>query len=164
MPFPQQMAPRHCWHRVFPGAMAEIAVAASWVESIAAGLDLPDRVVFAMQVCLEELMSNTVRHGGDHSSRTKYLPETDPIQPILISVTINVLADRVIMTVEDNGRPFDVAQAPAQRVDRPLAEVRPGGLGILLIKSFGSNIEYHRTEQGNRVVVEFMHQTLDLVW
>jgi len=60
------------------------------------------------------------------------------------------------MTVEDNGRPFNVAQAPAKRIDQPLEQVQPGGLGIQLIKSFASNLEYRRTEKSNRVIVEFM--------
>lgn len=150
------MAFQNSWHRVFSGAIPEIAAAASWIESIAAELDLPGRLVFAMQVCLEELMSNIVRHGGVHSSSIAYLPQTDPANPLLISITIDALAGRIIMTVEDNGRPFDLAQAVAKRVDRPLEQVQPGGLGIQLIRSFASNLEYRRTEQGNCVVVEFM--------
>ena len=86
--------------------MSEIATAACWIESIAADLDLPGRLVFDMQVCLEELMSNIVRHGGVHSSSTSYLPQADPA--LLISITVNVLADRIILAVEDNGRPFNV--------------------------------------------------------
>lgn len=156
MPPARQTYLQNCWHRVFRGAITEITAATSWIESIAASLDLPERLVFGMQVCLEELMSNTIRYGGEHFFLTKHLPEMNPDQPISISVTINIFARRVIMTVEDDGRPFDAAQAPAKRVDRPLEQVQPGGLGIHLIKSFGSNIEYLRTETGNRVIVEFL--------
>ena len=60
------------------------------------------------------------------------------------------------MTVEDNARPFNVAQAPAKRVDRRLEQVQPGGLGVQLIKSFASILKYRRTGKGNRVIVEFM--------
>jgi anti-sigma regulatory factor (Ser/Thr protein kinase) len=94
-----------------------------------------------MQVCLEELMSNIVRYGATSS--------------ISISITVKALGDRITMTVEDNGRPFDVVQAPEKVIDQPLEKVQPGGLGIHLIKSFASNLEYSRTETGNRVVLEF---------
>lgn len=60
------------------------------------------------------------------------------------------------MTVEDNGRPFNVAKAPAKGIDRPLDQIQPGGLGIQLIKSFASSLKYRRTGKGNRVIVEFM--------
>ncbi len=144
------------WRRVFSGSIAEIAVATSWIEKIAASLDPSGRVAFAMQICVEELMSNIVRHGGVHSFSTAYLPEADADNPLSISIDIDVLADRIVMTIEDNGRPFDVAKAPAKQVHGPLEHVQPGGLGIQLIKSFGSNIEYRRTESGNRVTVDFI--------
>jgi anti-sigma regulatory factor (Ser/Thr protein kinase) len=59
------------------------------------------------------------------------------------------------MTIEDNGRPFDVAQAPGKVIDEPLRKVQPGGLGIQLIKSFANNLAYSRTKTANRVIVEF---------
>jgi len=149
------MSPQNSWHRVFSGAIPEIATAASWIESIATDLNLPGRLVFDMQICLEELMSNIVRHGGVRSPSTAYLPLTDPENPLLISITVDALADRLIVTVEDNGRPFDVAKAAAKRVDQPLEQLQPGGLGVQLIRSFASNLEYRRTEQGNRVIVAF---------
>jgi len=105
-----------------------------------------------MQVCLEELMSNIARHGKVLSRPT----ETDADNPLSISVGIDVRTDRIAMTIEDNGRPFDVEKAPAKVVDRPLEQVQPGGLGINLIKSFSDNIEYRRTDAGNRVTVDFM--------
>jgi len=140
------------WHRLFRGHMLEIPCAASWIESIAADLDLADSKSFAMQVCLEELMSNIVRHGQVRSA-------SKPMQmdPLIISITVDGFADRTVVTVEDNGRPFNIVQAPAKWIDRPLEQLQPGGLGIHLIKSFASNLKYNRTEKGNRVVVEFMN-------
>jgi serine/threonine-protein kinase RsbW len=150
------MAAQNSWHRLFSGSMSQIPAAGSWIESIAADLDLPGPRVFAMQVCLEEIMSNIVQHGGAQSSSRSYRPQTDQANPLVISITVSALADRVIMTVEDNGRPFDVAQAPAKGIDQPLDQIQPGGMGIQLIKSFASSFKYRRTGKGNRVIVEFM--------
>jgi serine/threonine-protein kinase RsbW len=124
------------------------------MESIAANLDLAESKTYAMQVCLEELMSNIVLHGKAGSS-SKTLP-MDPA-PLSISIRVDACRDRTVMTVEDNGRPFNVEQAPAKWIDRPLEQLQPGGLGIHLIKSFASNLNYSRTENGNRVVLEFMN-------
>ena len=140
------------WRRVFGGSIADVTAASAWVERIAASLKLPGKLTFAMQVCLEELMSNIAGHGKVLSFPT----ETDADNPLSISIDIDVLADRIAMTFEDNGRPFDVEKAPAKVVDQPLEQVRPGGLGINLIKSFSHNIEYRRTDAGNRVTVDFM--------
>jgi anti-sigma regulatory factor (Ser/Thr protein kinase) len=140
------------WHRVFKGTMLEIPCAAVWIESIAADLELTDSRAFAMQVCLEELMSNIVRHGRVPSPLK---PQIDPAKPLSISITVDASADRITITVEDNGQPFNVAEAPAKWIDRPLEQLQPGGLGIRLIKNFASNLEYRRTAKGNRVIVEF---------
>jgi serine/threonine-protein kinase RsbW len=152
MPLCQRRSSENCWHRVFNGTIVEIQSAASWIESIASELGLPGPQAFAMQLCLEELMSNILRHGRKPPPPW---PQIDSNNPLSISVTVKTLADRVTITVEDNGRPFNVAQAPGKVIDQPLQKVQPGGLGIQLIKSFASNLEYSRTETGNRVILEF---------
>lgn len=144
------------WRRVFSGSIADVTAASAWVERIAASLKLPGKLTFAMQVCLEELMSNIARHGKVHSVTAAFPTETDAENPLSISIGVDVRADRIAITIEDNGRPFDVEKAPAKVVDRPLEQVQPGGLGINLIKSFSHNIEYRRTDAGNRVTVDFM--------
>jgi serine/threonine-protein kinase RsbW len=148
-----QAVPQKSWHRIFPGTMSEIPSAASWVESITTELVVPESQAFAMQVCLEELLSNIVRHGSKMSNSP--VPQTDSVKPLEIAITVTARADRITMTVEDNGRPFDIAEAPAKAIDRTLERVELGGLGIHLIKSFASDLEYDRTEAGNRVLVEF---------
>ncbi len=144
------------WRRVFSGSIADVTAASAWIERIAVSQELPGKLTFAMQVCLEELMSNIARHGKVHSVTTAFPTETDAESPLSISIGVDVRADRIAMTIEDNGCPFDVEKAPAKVVDRPLEQVQPGGLGINLIKSFSHNIEYRRTDSGNRVTVDFM--------
>jgi anti-sigma regulatory factor (Ser/Thr protein kinase) len=134
----------------------EISSAASWIESIASDLHLPASQMFAMQVCLEELMSNVVRHGQLVRSLEPGLERKQQINPMSIAIEVSALADRMVMTVEDNGPPFNVVEAPAKGIDRPLDEVQTGGLGIHLIKNFADSLDYHRIGNTNRVVVEFL--------
>jgi len=151
------MAAQRTWRRVFAGGVDEIAEAARWIDSITASLDLAGPTAFAMQVCLEELMSNIARHGGRSSSASR-APQRPPIDALSISVGVEAFADRIVMTIEDNGRPFDLVKAPAKRVDGPIERLQPGGLGVQLVKTFGRNLSYRRTETGNCVSVEFMRE------
>ena len=150
-----ETAPPKSWHRVFSGSIPEISAAARWVESIATDLALPAPQVFAMQVCLEELMSNIVRHAGTEPRSDLPWPAKVSERPLLISITVTAHDDRLIMTIEDDGRPFDVALAQPKAIDQPLDQVKLGGLGIHLIRTFASDLRYSRTENGNRVIVEF---------
>jgi anti-sigma regulatory factor (Ser/Thr protein kinase) len=141
------------WERAFKANVSEIASAASWIESIAASAGFADTQAFSMQVCLEELMSNIVRHGKERSGSQSSWPSGSG--HLRIAIAIDADADRITMTIEDNARPFDLGKAVAKKIDQPLDQLEPGGLGIHLIKSFSSAMEYQRTEHGNRVTVEF---------
>jgi serine/threonine-protein kinase RsbW len=141
------------WRRAFVGTIADISAAAQWVDAIAADQQFPEQLVFGLQICLEELLTNLVRHGGTKSGGE--LSEVQ-IPPLNVEISISTSAQRASMTVEDDGRPFDIVNAPAHRIDQPLDEVQPGGLGIQLIRNFASSIAYERAGLGNRVVVEFL--------
>ena len=149
----QQVTHPNTWRKAFIGTIDDISAAAQWVETIAADQQFPEELVFALQVCLEELLTNVVRHGGAKSSGD--LSEV-PVPPLNVEISISTNAQCVSMTVEDNGKPLDVVNAPAHRIDQPLDEVQPGGLGIQLIRNFASSIAYEQAGLGNRVVVEFL--------
>jgi len=149
----QQVTHPNTWRKAFVGTIDDISSAAQWVETIAADQKFPEELVFALQVCLEELLTNVVRHGGAKSSGD--LSEV-PVPPLDVEISISAGAQRVSMTVEDNGKPFDVVNAPAHRIDQPLDEVQPGGLGIQLIRNFASSFAYEQAGLGNRVIVEFL--------
>ena len=144
------MAPLNNWHRVFKGSVEDITAATKWLRSIVASLELPAAKANDIEVCLEELLTNIVRHGQASHGQLEDSPH-----PLTIALTLNRREDGIVMTVEDNGRPFDVTQAPAVTIDKPLDQVEPGGLGIGLIKSFSDKLQYRRTEMGNRVTLQF---------
>ena len=150
MSYSLQPCQKRQWRHVFGGTLQEIASAAEWIDSIAAAAGLSENQAFSMQVCLEELMSNIVQHGRTHSRK-----DSVGCGALTISIAIDAYDDRIMMTVEDNAQPFDLAKAVAKKVDRPLDQLEPGGLGVHLIKSFASALEYERTDRGNRVTVEF---------
>jgi serine/threonine-protein kinase RsbW len=141
------------WRRDFSGAIGAVSGAVGWVGSIASDLHLPEGQAYAMQVCLEELMANVAMHGRAPAAREG---QGEAVDPLKVSVSVNVSRDRIIMTVEDNGRPFDISSARPRSVEGGLDSVRPGGLGIGVIRSFADNLKYSRTETGNCVIAEFL--------
>ena len=149
----QNVNPPNTWRKAFIGTIDDISAAAHWVNTIAADQKFPEQLVFALQICLEELLTNVVRHGGAKSSGD--LSEVMK-PPVNVEITISTSAQGVSMTIEDDGKPFDVVNAPAHRIDQPLDEVQPGGLGIQLIRNFASSIAYEQAGLGNRIVVEFL--------
>jgi len=148
-----QQRGRSEWRQDFPGAMTAVSGAVGWVGSIASDLHLPDGQAYAMQVCLEELMANVAMHGRPPAAQSAQAEKADPLK---VSVSVNISSDRITLTVEDNGRPFDISRARSHGVEGGLDGVRPGGLGIGVIRSFADNLKYSRTATGNCVTAEFL--------
>jgi anti-sigma regulatory factor (Ser/Thr protein kinase) len=149
------MDPSCAWTSSFPGTVKGVIDALGWIETLAAAERFPEELSFDIQVCVEELFSNLVRHGGGlwsddptatGSSRT----------PIRMSIMVAVASDHVTVVLEDNGMPFDVAAAPPKQVDRPLEAARPGGLGIQLIKKLSSELVYDHVNGLNRSTLKFL--------
>ncbi len=117
--------------------IAGLANLAERVERFGAEQRLPASVVNALNVALDEAVSNAINHGYDAGVRGE------------IAVRLRRAADSVEVEVEDDGRPFDPLQAPAPDLTLPL-ELRPvGGLGIHLIKNLMDEVSYVRHDGRN---------------
>ncbi|MGO9544348.1 MAG: SpoIIE family protein phosphatase [Rhodomicrobium sp.] len=138
------MGPHAIWRQSFTRELAGISQAARWLDGVATEIQLPGHVAFAMQVCLEEVFSNIVYHGE---------PEGPAGQAVVLIVEAS--GESLRMIVEDGGQAFDLTQAPAKRITQALDEIEPGGLGIVLIKSFSSGLSYERAGDRNRLTVSF---------
>ena len=95
--------------------------------------------VQAVQVALDEVLSNTVRSGfsADRVGR--------------IDVRFEVVDGVLDILVVDDGPAFDPLARPAPDTGAPL-EARPvGGLGIHLVRQLMDSVEYERREGRNRL-------------
>jgi anti-sigma regulatory factor (Ser/Thr protein kinase) len=131
-------APRTC-SRDFPGTVEAASDAENWVASQASALGLGEEAEFAINLCLEELFLNAVKHG--HANRA----------------SISVCAEAHGVTVEfaDDGEPFDPTLAPAKRISGPTQDFEIGGYGTRLMQKFSRRMSYRRFEGMNRLVLEF---------
>ena len=103
-------------------------------------LDLGDEAVYALQLTLEELASNSVKYGCRE--------RTDG----WVRVTLQTDDAELSLMIEDNGAPFDPLEAPPPKLTLPDEERRPGGLGLHLVKCFADRFYYERVADMNRVV------------
>lgn len=82
--------------------------------------------VFAIQLALAEAIANAVEHGNRRDASKK------------IDVSAEISAERVLLSVRDEGDGFDESATPNPTLDENL-EI-PTGRGLLLIRSFMSNV------------------------
>lgn len=86
-------------------------------------------VALAVDFVLEELFTNAVKYGGGQAP---------------LAVTLAPLADGGFdVAFEDpDADDFDPTAAPDADIDAPLAQRRPGGLGLHLIRRMVDSVEY----------------------
>jgi serine/threonine-protein kinase RsbW len=129
-----------------PGRLDALRQLVPWVDALAAERAIPPNTVFAIHLCLEEAISNVIRHG--------YGGNTD--QP----VTVEFAADgtgELAFTIEDHAPPFDplAAQEPHRSVPGSIDQIPLGGQGIRLLRRFAGSLTYQRVDGANRLRIAF---------
>jgi len=100
---------------------------------------VPGRTIHHVRLVVEELVVNVVRYAyGDQAAHK-------------IGVDVRTEPRRVIVTIEDDGRPFNPNDAPSPRLLESLEARRVGGLGIHLVKKLSRELTYTRDNDRNRV-------------
>jgi serine/threonine-protein kinase RsbW len=118
---------------------AEIERLAPEVEGFGARHELPPATIFALNLALEEVVTNIIAYGYDDGAAH------------VIDVELRVLDGTVTTTVEDDGRPFDPLAAPEPDVAAPLEEREIGGVGVLLVRRLMDEVTYARSQGRNRL-------------
>jgi anti-sigma regulatory factor (Ser/Thr protein kinase) len=127
--------------------LSELALVWPWVEALAAEHSITDKTQYAIQLCLEEVLSNIIRHG--------YHAEPDH------TVTVDFASigkTHLAFTIEDHAPPFNPIQLGAMQaahVPRSLLDIQPGGKGIQLLRKFSDSLVYEELPNGNRLTVCF---------
>lgn len=109
---------------------------------------LPENAHYALNLALEEMLTNIIKYGYDDRSEH------------LIAVRIDIDQAHVRLTLEDDGHPFNpltVAEPERQHVlhHRPI-----GGLGIFLVRSLVDKMTYQRRAGKNILAITIKRQPL----
>ena len=122
--------------------LAEIARATAWMETIGRQSEWSDALIFRLRLCLEEAISNVIRHGRGASAGDIVLSLVDQ-------------DERVTACVEDESDAFDPTQHPAPELPSTIAGAKVGGFGIHLMRRYATQITYERVAARNRLVLVF---------
>jgi anti-sigma regulatory factor (Ser/Thr protein kinase) len=109
---------------------------------------VPGRTIHYVQLVIEELVVNVVRYAFDDERAHR------------IEVDVRTEPQRVAVTVEDDGRPFNPNDATTTLLGVSLEKQRTGGLGIYLVKKLARELAYTRQNDRNRVrvTIDFAQQ------
>jgi anti-sigma regulatory factor (Ser/Thr protein kinase) len=122
--------------------MTALSEVAAFTAEACREADLGREVCLRVTLLLEELFSNTVVHGHAGGSDAP------------VTVTFDAEPGRIRLTYEDTGPPHDPFAAVVQPDDAATVEDWPiGGLGILLVASMATDVEYRRVGDKNCIAL-----------
>jgi anti-sigma regulatory factor (Ser/Thr protein kinase) len=117
----------------------ELTEASGCVRDLLAREGVDDRAVYAVDLALEELVGNTIKHG---------YPD-DGVHAIRILIEVDERSVRLVLT--DDARPFDPTSHPGPPIARSLEETGIGGRGILMVKRLVPSMRYRRNAERNEL-------------
>lgn len=121
---------------VIGNSIADMAKVADLVDRFGEEHAIPQRAIINMNVCLDELLNNTISYGyADQNAHD-------------ITVELSLTGDKSLSAeISDDAAPFDPREAPP-----PSFEGAIGGLGVHFVRTLMDEIAYARV--GNRNVVK----------
>ena len=123
-------------------SVEELQSIADQVDGVAKRRGWSQKAVFALQVALDEWISNVI----------KYSYQERPNQPI--RVTIDECNSELVALVEDRGTPFDPSSsAVPSSLDDTLSGKREGGMGLFVMHHLLSGINFERVNDLNIVTL-----------
>jgi serine/threonine-protein kinase RsbW len=102
---------------------------------------LDSELRFAVDFALEEVFTNFVKYNPEGSSD--------------IGVSLGIEDDQLKLVLTDFDSPrFDPnSDAPVVDINKPLAERKPGGLGVHLVKTMMDRVEYGHEERTSTITL-----------
>lgn len=111
------------------------------VEAFGAKHNIPDQILDATNLAVDELLNNIISYGYDDHGRHK------------ISVTVTMDDGALVTEIRDDGVPFDPTRAPDKPPSGSLQERPVGGIGLHFVHSLMDEVRYTRQGKNNVVRV-----------
>ena len=124
------------------GDLSELGRLPRWIKARAPE-ELSADTSFAVQLCLEEAVTNIIMYG---------CPKDDHLE---IAIELQRDGGTLVARVQDTGREFDPTQFPLRSVAKSLEEAKVGDCGIHLMRCFASGMHHERREGRNRLTLRF---------
>ena len=98
---------------------------------------LPSKLVYAVNLILEEILMNIIKYGYDDGESHE------------IEVQIEVEQEEIALTVIDDGREFNPLTVPPPDRSKSAMDRIEEGLGLQFVRHMRNAIEYRREEDKN---------------
>ncbi|MGQ9805470.1 MAG: ATP-binding protein [Chlorobiales bacterium] len=113
----------------------------NFISKAAQAFGFEESESYKIVLAVDEACSNIIRHGYGKNADEK------------LHIVIQTADNRFTVTVNDNGKSYDIRTHPLPDMEAYLAAKKSGGLGIKLIRSLVDEIEYEQSNGENKLVL-----------
>ncbi len=129
----------HCVEMKVPSVTGSLPIVRGVVEKVVGACGVADEEAGAIGLAVDEALANVIKHGYGG----------EPGQPIEVCIRIvDEGARSLVVTIRDFGRQID----PAGIRGRRLEDVRPGGLGVHIMRTVMDQVDYSCPDGGGMAV------------
>ena len=111
------------------------------IDEFCAARDLPSAIAYAVNLSLDELLTNTISYGYDDDARHR------------IDIAIRMDGSAMVVEITDDAKPFDPSEAARPDTDVPIEDRPIGGLGIHFVREMMDGFRYRRSGKHNIVTL-----------
>lgn len=122
-------------------AFSEIPAANEAASRWLADRNVTPAADYLANLAIEELVSNCVKYGYDDAAEH------------IIEIELKLSAGELVLTVTDDGHPFNPLELPEHDTHLPVEDRPVGGLGIHLLRKMSDRMDYARTDGKNRLTL-----------
>jgi anti-sigma regulatory factor (Ser/Thr protein kinase) len=127
---------------VIPNQVPALRRMSEWLDATLRQLGTPEQLLFRFDLCANEAVSNIIAYA---------FPENGARE---IALRLYRENGALCLEIEDDGVAFNPVERPRHVQPGSLADAKPGGLGVDLIKSFMDECHYSR--QGGRNILRMV--------
>ena len=122
-------------------AFAEIPAANEAASRWLAERNAPPAADYLASLAIEELVTNCIKYGYDDSAEH------------IIEIELKLAAGELVVTVTDDGHPFNPLEVPEPDTGLPIEDRSIGGLGIHLLRKMADRMDYARADGKNQLTL-----------
>jgi anti-sigma regulatory factor (Ser/Thr protein kinase) len=117
--------------------LSEIQKIEAFFDEFVSEKDISIQIKFKIDMILDEILTNIISYGYDDDKEH------------IITICVSLDEEDMKIVITDDGLPFNPLLRPPPDLNIPLEERPVGGLGIYLVKSYVSSIDYTRSDEHN---------------
>ena len=118
-------------------SMTDISRLEPFIASVAKQSGIDDKEAKRLRLAVEEAVANSINHG----------------QATTITLQAKQEDNRLLLTIDDDGQPFDPTNDSPTDLSIPADQRPPGGLGIMLLHEMTEGLSYKRIDGHNILTI-----------